>query len=188
MKIIAIDTETTGLPPKRNAPNEGWPYIVQLSYVTLDTETNEITEGDHILRVPIDIPTTHIHGITKERSDEGENFGRIYSNFAEIMNSADIVVGHNLEFDLNMIKAECERRGLPYHSPSVQYCTMKESKDKVGIIAPGGYVKYPKLSELYLNLFKEEPKNWHNALSDAYMALRCFHLLVLKKDRKDLIK
>ncbi len=184
MKILAIDTETTGLPPKRASPSDHavWPYIVQLSYVMLDTETNETTECDYILRVPVEIPTTHIHGITKERSNGGENFGRIYGDFALLMDSADIVVGHNLEFDLNMIHAECERRGMQFQTPSVRYCTMRESKERVGALAPAGYVKFPKLSELYHHLFQEEPTNWHNALADAYMALRCFHMLVLKKD------
>jgi len=184
MKILAIDTETTGLPPKRVPPTDHavWPYIVQLSYVLLDTDTEETRDADYILRVPVEIPTTHIHGITKERSDAGENFGRIYGNLAAIMEEADIVVGHNLEFDLNMIRAECERRHLLFHMPSVRYCTMRESKERVGLVAPEGYIKYPKLGELYQHLFHEEPKNWHDALSDAYMALRCFHMLVLKKD------
>jgi len=184
MKILAVDTETTGLPPKQVPPSQHneWPYIVQLSYVMLDTETDEIMEGDHILRVPVEIPTTHIHGITKERSDAGENFGRIYGSFADMMEVADIVVGHNLNFDLDMIQAECNRRQLVFRMPSVRYCTMRESKERVGILVPEGYLKFPKLSELYMHLFQEEPKDWHNALSDAYMALRCFHMLVLKKD------
>ena len=190
MRILAIDTETTGLPPKRVPPTDhaAWPYIVQLSYVLLDTETEQTTEGDHILRVPVEIPTTHIHGITKERSDAGENFGRIYGDLAAMMEAADIVVGHNLDFDLNMIRAECERRHLLFQMPSVRYCTMRESKERVGVLAPGGYVKYPKLGELMHHLFNEEPKNWHNALSDAYMALRCFHMLVLKKDNAALTR
>ena len=190
MRILAIDTETTGLPPKRVPPTDHaqWPYIVQLSYVMLDTETDETKEGDHILRVPVDIPTTRIHGITKERSDAGENFGRIYGNVAAMMEEADIVVGHNLDFDLNMIRAECERRHLLFHMPSVRYCTMRESKERVGLVSPEGYVKYPKLGELMNHLFQEEPKNWHNALSDAYMALRCFHMLVLKKDHDALAR
>lgn len=190
MKILAIDTETTGLPPKRVPPteHESWPHIVQLSYVFLDTETDEILEGDHILRVPVEIPTTHIHGITKERSDAGENFGRIYGGVAEKMNAADIVVGHNLEFDLSVIQAECFRRHLMFHMPSVRYCTMRESKERVGLVTAEGYVKFPKLGELYQYLFKEDPKDWHNALSDAYMALRCFHMLVLKKDNERLTR
>ena len=184
MRVIAIDTETTGLPPKNVLPMhyELWPYIVQLSYVVFETDTNELIESDHVLRVPCDIPTTYIHGITKERSDAGEEFLDVYRQLDELMRTADIVVGHNLEFDLNMIHSECARRGIAYEVPTVQYCTMRESRERVGILNPSGHFKYPKLSELYDYLFHEPPSNWHNALSDAYMCIRCFHMLVLKKD------
>ena len=184
MRIVAIDTETTGLPPKNVSPqrHDLWPYVVQLSYVVFETEANALTEGDHVLKVPCDIPTTHIHGITKERSDAGEDFAQAYEELAEYMASADIVVGHNLEFDLNMIKAECARRGINYVAPTVRYCTMRESKERVGLLNPSGYIKYPKLGELYEFLFHEPPSNWHDALSDSYMCIRCFHMLVLKTD------
>lgn len=183
MRVLAIDTETTGLPPKGPPTKcELWPHIVQLSYVIFDTDTNEIIESDHVLRVPGEIPTTHIHGITKERSNAGEEFSDVYNKFAAMLISVDIVVGHNLEFDLNMIRAECARRQFRFETPTGQYCTMRESKERVGIRTESGYIKYPRLGELYEFLFHEPPSNWHNALADAYMSLRCFHMLVLKRD------
>ena len=45
MKLFVFDTETTGL-PKKNANMldnlEGWPYIVQLSFMIYDTEENKL--------------------------------------------------------------------------------------------------------------------------------------------------
>lgn len=59
------------------------------------------------------------------------------------MECVDIVVGHNLEVDLNMIQVELARRSVKYDAPTVQYCTMLESKER-GLMNPG-YLKYPSL-------------------------------------------
>jgi len=184
MRVLAIDTETTGLPPK---PGDVWPFIVQFSYVYFDSESNELIEKDHILRVPGDIPTSHIHGITKEMSDSGIDFGETYASFCGYAETADIVIGHNIEFDLSMLQAECKRRALPFELPTVRYCTMRETRELVGIMNPSGSFKYPKLSELYEHLFDEPPQNCHNALSDAYMSMRCF-LKVVGKQESDIIR
>ena len=186
MKILALDTETTGLPPKHvpaTSPDE-WPYIVQFSYVVFETDDDTALEVDCILRVPVDITTTFIHGITKEASDRGVDFGEVFHQFYAAMTSADIVVGHNLDFDMQLVVAECTRRRLSFEFPSVRFCTMRESKERVGLLNASGYFKYPKLSELYEHLFHVAPVNLHNALADAYMCLRCFFVLVLKRDNE----
>ena len=44
MKLLVIDTETTGL-PQRNASiykTEQWPYVVQLSFILFDTDSLNI--------------------------------------------------------------------------------------------------------------------------------------------------
>ena len=66
------------------------------------------------------------------------------------------------------------------------YCTMKNSIElcKIEAISKNGdkYFKYPKLSELYVELFKKEPKNTHNALIDILICMRCFCKMELKTD------
>ena len=60
----------------------------------------------------------------------------------------------------------------------IEYCTMKNSTDicKIEKISQGGekYFKFPTLSELYLNLFQEIPKNTHNSFVDVLLCLRCY--------------
>lgn len=79
MRIVAIDTKPTALLTSRQQ-NTTCVRIVQFSFV-YDTETDEIVYADHILRVPCDISTTYIHGITKEQSDNGEDLWMSMSNF-----------------------------------------------------------------------------------------------------------
>ena len=78
MRILLFDTETTGLPPsKRNLDPTTWPYIVQLSYLILDTDTLQILKRyDEIVRVAPDVVISEgsiaLHNITPEISrDKG---------------------------------------------------------------------------------------------------------------------
>ena len=116
--------------------------------------------------------------------------------------SVDYIVGHNISFDLNMIRAELNR--LIVNASNVEqdsefqthltiintskniYCTMKESidlcaiqtKDKFG----RSYNKFPKLIELYQKLFNITPNNLHNSLNDVIVCLRCFMKLKYDND------
>jgi DNA polymerase III epsilon subunit-like protein len=183
-RVLCLDTETTGLPPKGAAPNpETYPHIVQWSFVLVDTDAETVQEHDFILKVQGPIPTTDIHGITEGRSTQcGYSFRDVYAIFEVCLSLAELIVGHNLEFDLNMINAECMRNGLPTLPPMNQFCTMRRGKELCNIIAPQGYVKFPKLAELYERLFKQTPSNLHNSLTDVYACLRCFYSLQLKRD------
>src|SRR5690606_515598 len=74
-----------------------------------------------------------------------------------------VVVGHNLEFDIQCIRAEFIRANVPDPLVQVtQLCTMKTAVDRVGALAG----KYPKLDELYQELFSDHRTKNHRALAD----------------------
>ena len=53
MKILIFDTETSGLPEEKNCSvlsTHKWPYILQLSYILYDTETNRIIKYVNMFR------------------------------------------------------------------------------------------------------------------------------------------
>ena len=82
MKVLVFDTETTGLPEKRNTSileTEKWPYIVQISWVTYDTETESYEMEDHIIDCGVDIPqeSVNIHGISKKISERHKKLSQI---------------------------------------------------------------------------------------------------------------
>jgi DNA polymerase III epsilon subunit-like protein len=118
MKILVFDTETTGLPKTKeiNINNlDLWPHIVQFSYIVYDMESNKIDKmGDFIIKVPFDVTISdesiRIHGITNKKSqDDGVPLSHVYSIFFEDIRSVDTIVGHNINFDLNMLKVELIR-------------------------------------------------------------------------------
>jgi DNA polymerase-3 subunit alpha len=211
MLILVFDTETTGLPKSKIINKDVlhlWPYIVQFSYIIFDTEFKTLIKmKDCIIRVPdfitISEEVSKIHGITNDISlTKGVNIVDVLNEFFVDFSSVDYIVGHNVSFDLNMIRAELNRviinandveqlSEFQTHLSRVNtttniYCTMKESialcaiqtKDKFG----RSYNKFPKLIELYQKLFNVTPNNLHNSLNDVIVCLRCFMKLKYDND------
>jgi DNA polymerase III epsilon subunit-like protein len=199
MHILFFDTETTGLPRTKILDGGNlhlWPYIVQFSYIILDITSNKLIKvKDAIIKIPSDIiipeETIKIHGITNEMSEKGTTIETIMDEFfADILN-IDLMVAHNLSFDLNMIKCELLRLVKDNSNPTKynyyfneiinfkkMYCTMQESIDLCNIEAKykngNKYIKFPKLVELYEKLFETAPKKLHNSLNDVAVCARCF--------------
>ena len=198
MIILVFDTETTGLPQFRVPPNSTnistWPYIVQLSYVVYDTDKNRIISTyDSIIRLPKEISiseeSSNIHGITNGMSEKsGYDIKDVLDIFNVALEKCDLLVGHNLEFDIDMILAESLRNSISSDKiRSVDnYCTMKNSKKLCNIKAKsnrgGFYIKYPSLKETHIKLFNTEPNNLHNSFNDVLVCLRCYYFMKFNND------
>jgi DNA polymerase III epsilon subunit-like protein len=204
MRVLVFDTETTGLPKSKIMNPDTlnlWPHTVQFSYVIYDTILNDIIKSsDKIVKMKdgITIPedSTKIHGITNESSQKnGINIEIILNDFFNDFRTVDLLVGHNVSFDINMIKLELLR--LIYESTPENYeikeckynlhfltnykniyCTLQESIDLCNIKAIDKfgkeYTKFPKLLELHQKLFESTPNNLHNSFNDILVTLRCF--------------
>jgi len=210
MRFLVFDTETTGLPKtKYISPDtlELWPNIVQFSYVIYDSCLNDIVESkDYIIKLSENIliseESSKIHGITNEMSrKKGVQISEVLNEFFYYLRTVDKLIGHNVEFDINMIKVELlriiyskrysEEQNKLYKN-ALHYltnykdicCTLKDSikfcniqlLDKYG----KPYLKYPKLIELHEKLFDKSPNNLHNSFNDILVTLRCF--MKLKHD------
>ena len=189
MLVLVLDTETTGLLPKRT--DEEYPHIVQISMRTYDTRTRAKKSTNIIVNPTIAIPdaSTKIHGITNERAqNEGISPADALTLLALEVDNADVLVCHNLEYDTKVVAKELERHGFVnvLKKPKMeQYCTMKSSKTLCNIIAHSKrtgkpYVKYPTLSELYQKLFGADVDGLHDAHMDTAVTLRCYLQLALK--------
>jgi DNA polymerase III epsilon subunit-like protein len=203
---MVFDTETTGLPQAKFINMDTlhlWPHIVQFSYVIYDSDKNDIVDStDLIIKVSdsviISKESTKIHNITKELSlEKGVEIDKVIRDFIEKLTTVDLLVGHNISFDINMLKVEMmriiqfnERKVTPrqlknYKSDLVYlykykniYCTLQESIDLCNIKAVNKYgkeyLKFPKLLELHEKLFDSTPNKLHNSYNDILITLRCF--------------
>ena len=212
MRVLVFDTETTGLPKtKVISPDtlDKWPHIVQFSYIIYDTSINELIETQNYIikvgeNVVISEESIQIHGITNESSRcRGIHLIKVFKEFFDNLRSCQVVVGHNISFDINMVRVELLRmihfnsitRKELYDLKTNLYflnnfknvkCTMKKSIELCCIQAIDKqgqtYLKFPKLVELHQKLFDSVPNNLHNSFNDVLITLRCFIKMELNKD------
>lgn len=72
----------------------------------------------------------------------------------QVLNRADFVAGHNIEYDEEILSYELERLGRRGdYSPQKTLCTMRSSTDYCKLQGRGFSYKPPKLSELHRHLF-----------------------------------
>lgn len=185
MVRLFFDTETTGLPKNYNAPSsdlENWPRLVQLSWELYNDEcliskTNMIIKPDGF-----EIPTqsSDVHGITTERAlAEGVDCKKAVYFFLGAARQADVIIGHNVNFDMHIMGAELFRHwgkdyieDLPTEDTmlaSVEFCKIPNGR--------GGY-KWPRLQELHKKLFKKEFDDAHDSSADVAATARCYWALM----------
>ena len=185
MKYLFFDTETTGLPKNYKAPytdTDNWPRVVQLSWL-ISEDSAVIKESDNIVKVDFEIPaeSAAIHGITDKISQEkGTPLNHILAQILNDIEEVDVLVCHNLSFDLAILQSELYRAGLSPELDKKMFCTMKSAVDFCKL--PGQYgFKWPKLEELYDICFQEKLVNAHNAMVDVQATFRVFDKLEKEK-------
>ena len=150
MKYLVFDTETSGLPPfgyrkeifkllQNNQESwskllDNWPYLMQMTYIIFDTETNQVTKiynkyvetpekeieklektiGD--LNAKEDFKSKKGAGVLQGNLDRWSASGKVnvcdlMNEFLTDINSVDGVVAHNINFDLLMMIATGKRVG-----------------------------------------------------------------------------
>lgn len=184
---LIFDTETTGLPRSFSAPLtnfENWPRLVQLAWQIHDLE-GKLCEANSFIVKPdgFDIPfnAEKIHGISTDRAiNEGLELQIVLEKFSKAVNNVDFVIGHNIEFDKNIVGCEFLRQDMSNlldtkkpidtKDESTQYCQIPGGK--------GGKFKWPNLTELYEKLFETKFDDAHNAAADVAATARCFLELI----------
>lgn len=176
MKLLIFDTETTGLPrskiPANIEPNN-WPHIVSISWIILDSDTNQIEKQKSYIVKPagwtIPEDSIKIHGITQDQAlAKGIELSKVIGEF--LAEQSDVLVAHNLEFDINVLYNAIQwDLELPFKKLNKKMiCSMELSRSICNIKSLFGKPKAPKLSELYEHVFKRTPnkESLHNSMYD----------------------
>ena len=186
---LIFDTETTGLPLNYGAPAEdldNWPRLVQLAWQLHDARGGLIEHGQVIVKPDgFDIPfdAQQVHKISTERAASvGEDLGVVLARFLAVCQKTSYVVGHNLDFDIAIIRAECLRKQTKDPLKTIdRKDTMRLSTDYVGIPSPRGGFKWPSLEELHKKLFNQGFSGAHHAAFDVHATARSFFELLLRE-------
>ena len=193
--FLIIDVETNGLPinPNQDFTHiDNWPRLIQISWLVckelrvynddyceslydlflLKRELRNITP----VNFKLDYNSSLIHGINEEFLGEtGEDLKTVLVDFLEVAKNCDGIIGHNIQFDINVIKAEMRRCGINGDEilDKKCFCTMKSSTDlcKIGDFP----YKYPTLKEAYRSFFKKDLQIDHNAIYDSFITMKCYN-------------
>lgn len=193
MRLVFLDTETTGLRPGS---------ICQLSYITVDTNVKpQLVEGKNIFFTVDDMEQSAeaIHGFSLEMLYELSDGMYFEDHFEELFNElskADFIIGHNIKFDLKFLTHEFEGCGEDFKPKNV-FCTMAYYKDVCRFKGSKGDIKNPKLEEVVKffsiddNKLKSETMKFFgdsNAYHDARYDTTATYLIVVEGIKKGLIK
>ncbi|WP_209330036.1 DNA polymerase III subunit alpha [Lunatimonas salinarum] len=184
---IIFDTETTGLPRSFDAPItdlDNWPRLVQLAWQLHDAHGRLLSQHNHIVKpegYTIPYNAEKIHGIsTKRANEEGKPLTQVLAMFQEDVAKTTYLVGHNVEFDINVTGAEFLRKEVSTDFLSKKTLDTKDlSTDFCAIPGgKGGKYKWPTLTELHQKLFGVGFDSAHDAAYDVDATAKCFFGLI----------
>jgi DNA polymerase III epsilon subunit-like protein len=192
MYNLFLDLETTGL-PQTISFHKYYDYkelekyenarIVSICIYLYDDQGVIIKKFYSLIKPNnFEVKNSEIHGLTYEMlHNEGKEWFEIIEEIRNLILESKLIIGHNVNFDKNVLCSELYRNN--YHSlaniliQKETYCTMINGKNVTKIKNKYDY-KYPKLSELFTHLFKEEIQNSHNAEYDVINCARCYFKMI----------
>tara|TARA_B100001057_G_scaffold420668_1_gene441147 strand:- start:320 stop:4675 length:4356 start_codon:yes stop_codon:yes gene_type:complete len=191
---LIFDTETTGLPKNWKAPisdTDNWPRCVQIAW-QLHDELGNLVEANSFIIKPhgYDIPyeSEKIHGISTRLAElEGEKLEIVLKEFNNSILKSKFIIGHNVNFDLNVIGCEFYRLNTLSNielTDVLDTCTETTATLCKLPGGRGGKFKLPTLTELHQFLFSAPFQDAHNATADVEATARCFLELIRIKNFK----
>lgn len=186
MRLIFIDTETSGLPTWGAPATElnAWPRLIQAAWIVTDEDGAVLKQVTRLVQPDgFEIPAeaTRVHGISTARAlVDGIPLEEVLEELTRDLLDTDLLVAHNIDFDLPVLQAEYygAYNGEPL-SRLQTFCTMKQCPDLPGLArSHAGGMKWPKLPELHRHLFQQEIIGAHDAMVDVAACMRCYFTLV----------
>jgi len=161
---ILLDTETTGF-----SNND---IILQLSYIVFN-DCEILKTYDQLVKInpKVKITNSSIHGITNDKCEkDGICINDILDRFIKDINYCKSIIGHNISFDIRMLRNEFVRNNKEFF-----IVESKIIEDTMTL--SGGRIK---LGVLYEKLFNEKMENAHNAYYDVLATYKVYKKLLNK--------
>ena len=176
--------------------HSNWPRCIQIAWQLHDKFGKLIENKSFIIKPDgFDIPfeSENIHGISTDLAlAEGHHLTSVLKSFNKAISKSKFIVGHNINFDLNVIGCEFYRSNYESKINTVDVLdTCSEQTAELCKLSGGrgGKYKLPTLTELHEFLFNEKFKDAHNASADVEATSRCLlELIRIENFNKDQIQ
>lgn len=173
--VLIFDFETTDF--------KGW--AVSLALVAYDIQKDKVVNQFYELINPkcvIPQAAIDVHHITNEMVADKPHFSYFMDDISKRVDWADLVVGHNVDFDLSVMIREFQMEHK--YSKIVdlpKFDTMKEGKQIVKAKDIKGKIKDPRLEEAMEFYGISQTGSFHNALVDTLGTAEVFKKMFLEK-------
>lgn len=184
MLACLFDTETTGIYDwKAPAKADHQPDVLQLCAMLCDTE-RVYSAFNIFIHADTEIPpeSYEVHRIDRKMTERvGLSRLRACQLLDSYLAKADEIVGHNVDFDINIMRTAMLREGgggAKLNKP--RFCTMKNSVDHCKLPNPKrpGTFKWPSLQEAYTILVDSKGfTGAHDAMADARATYELYRIL-----------
>ncbi len=174
MTFVCLDTEFTGLDPDNDRIIEIAAARFTFDGITEEYET--LVDPEH----PISEESEKIHNISIEMIKGKPKIKEVLSNFFDFIGN-DLIVGHAVNFDLNMLSKEADRCAVAFPQKDREYI------DTLRLARSYGDSPNNSLSSLaeHFNVTLDKA---HRAMSDVKVNIEIFKFLVQRFKTLDQIK
>ena len=164
---VALDLETTGLDPE-------WDSIIEIGMVRV-RHGEVVAEYSTLVNpgMPIDDFITDLTGITNDMLAAAPALPEVLPAARDFLGD-DIILGHNINFDINFIYDNCEYQGLPPVSNGY-IDTMRISRR----VLPD--LKHHRLGDI-VNALGVDHAQAHRAIGDCHATIDCYKALLAHID------
>jgi DNA polymerase-3 subunit alpha len=168
MKHLLLDTETSDLVQNTGRKLDKQPHIIEF-YGNIIDDSGIIEDELHFLCNPgvkLNADVTRITGLTDKDLQDKPPFSAFVGALTSFFNQADIIVAHNLSYDLTVIGFEFKRLSMPLQLPPIKLCTVEETEYLSGYRLS--------LTALHERLFKRPFMGAHRAKNDVKALTVCY--------------
>jgi DNA polymerase III epsilon subunit-like protein len=170
MRATAFDTETTGLIENHTLRLAKQPEILEFAAISVDwedLEREELARWSTLIRREGEWIAEEKKRPPISESDlaNAPRFMDVADKIARILEGSDVVVGHNLSYDMEIVDLCFDRLKRKIRWPRLKVCTIEQTMFFVG--------KRLNLGELHLRLTGRDHKDAHRAMADTEATLAC---------------